>query len=75
LGEVGKLVRQKKNEELMAAGVTLVDAATTYVDVDATVAPTRSSTRAWSSMARRSSVPHARSARTSACRTPRSAIG
>ena len=39
LGEVGKLVRQKKNEELMAAGVTLVDAATTYVDVDATVGP------------------------------------
>jgi bifunctional UDP-N-acetylglucosamine pyrophosphorylase/glucosamine-1-phosphate N-acetyltransferase len=39
LGEVGKLVRQKKNEELMAAGVTLVDSATTYVDVDATVGP------------------------------------
>jgi bifunctional UDP-N-acetylglucosamine pyrophosphorylase/glucosamine-1-phosphate N-acetyltransferase len=39
LGEVGNLVRQKKNEELMAAGVTLVDAATTYVDVDATVGP------------------------------------
>jgi bifunctional UDP-N-acetylglucosamine pyrophosphorylase/glucosamine-1-phosphate N-acetyltransferase len=26
------LVRQKKNEELMAAGVTLVDPATTYID-------------------------------------------
>jgi bifunctional UDP-N-acetylglucosamine pyrophosphorylase/glucosamine-1-phosphate N-acetyltransferase len=32
LAEVGRLVRQKKNEELMAAGVTLVDPATTYID-------------------------------------------
>ena len=32
LAEVGTLVRQKKNEELMAAGVTLVDPATTYID-------------------------------------------
>src|SRR6187401_3427268 len=32
LAEVGRLVRQNKNEELMAAGVTLVDPATTYVD-------------------------------------------
>jgi bifunctional UDP-N-acetylglucosamine pyrophosphorylase/glucosamine-1-phosphate N-acetyltransferase len=32
LAEVGTLVRQNKNEELMAAGVTLVDPATTYVD-------------------------------------------
>ena len=32
LAEVGMLVRQKKNEELMAAGVTLVDPATTYID-------------------------------------------
>jgi bifunctional UDP-N-acetylglucosamine pyrophosphorylase/glucosamine-1-phosphate N-acetyltransferase len=32
LSEVGTLVRQKKNEELMAAGVTLVDPATTYID-------------------------------------------
>ena len=32
LAEVGRLVRQHKNEELMAAGVTLVDPATTYID-------------------------------------------
>ena len=31
------MVRQQKNEELMAAGVTLVDPATTYVDVDVEV--------------------------------------
>jgi bifunctional UDP-N-acetylglucosamine pyrophosphorylase / glucosamine-1-phosphate N-acetyltransferase len=37
LAEVGALVRQKKNEELMAAGVTLVDPATTYVDPDVIV--------------------------------------
>jgi bifunctional UDP-N-acetylglucosamine pyrophosphorylase/glucosamine-1-phosphate N-acetyltransferase len=30
-------VRQKKNEELMASGVTLVDPATTYIDVDVVV--------------------------------------
>jgi bifunctional UDP-N-acetylglucosamine pyrophosphorylase / glucosamine-1-phosphate N-acetyltransferase len=30
-------VRQKKNEELMAAGVTIVDPATTYVDPDVVV--------------------------------------
>jgi bifunctional UDP-N-acetylglucosamine pyrophosphorylase / glucosamine-1-phosphate N-acetyltransferase len=37
LAEVGALVRQKKNEELMAAGVTLVDPATTYVEPDVIV--------------------------------------
>ncbi len=37
LAEVSTLVRQKKNEELMAAGVTLIDPATTYVDVDVVV--------------------------------------
>ncbi len=37
LAEVGALVRQKKNEELMAAGVTLVDPATTYIDPDVQV--------------------------------------
>jgi bifunctional UDP-N-acetylglucosamine pyrophosphorylase/glucosamine-1-phosphate N-acetyltransferase len=31
------MVRQQKNEELMAAGVTLVDPATTYVDADVEV--------------------------------------
>ena len=32
LAEVSRMVRQQKNEELMAAGVTLVDPATTYID-------------------------------------------
>ena len=39
LAEVSSMVRQQKNEELMAAGVTLVDPATTYVDVDVVVGP------------------------------------
>ena len=34
LAEVSSMVRQQKNEELMAAGVTLIDPATTYVDAD-----------------------------------------
>ncbi len=34
LAEVSAMVRQQKNEELMAAGVTLIDPATTYVDTD-----------------------------------------
>lgn len=38
LAEVSRLVRQKKNEELMAAGVTLVDPATTYIDPSAEIA-------------------------------------
>ncbi len=37
LAEVGAVVRQEKNEELMAAGVTIEDPATTYVDADVTV--------------------------------------
>lgn len=39
LAEVSRMVRQQKNEELMAAGVTLVDPATTYVDADVVVGP------------------------------------
>ena len=39
LGEVGRLVGQKKNEELMASGVTIVDCATTYIDVDVSIGP------------------------------------
>ena len=39
LAEVSRLVRQTKNEELMAAGVTLVDPATTYIDADVEVGP------------------------------------
>jgi bifunctional UDP-N-acetylglucosamine pyrophosphorylase/glucosamine-1-phosphate N-acetyltransferase len=38
LAEVSKMVRQQKNEELMAAGVTLIDPATTYIDVDVEIA-------------------------------------
>ena len=39
LAEVRRIMRQSKNEELMAAGVTIEDPATTYVDVDVTVGP------------------------------------
>ena len=37
LAEVSRIVRQSKNEELMAAGVTIVDPATTYIDQDVEV--------------------------------------
>jgi bifunctional UDP-N-acetylglucosamine pyrophosphorylase/glucosamine-1-phosphate N-acetyltransferase len=37
LAEVSRIVRQQKNEELMASGVTLVDPATTYVEADVQV--------------------------------------
>jgi bifunctional UDP-N-acetylglucosamine pyrophosphorylase/glucosamine-1-phosphate N-acetyltransferase len=39
LAEVSRLVRQKKNEELMAAGVTIVDPATTYIDPEVEIGP------------------------------------
>jgi bifunctional UDP-N-acetylglucosamine pyrophosphorylase / glucosamine-1-phosphate N-acetyltransferase len=39
LAEVNRMVRQHKNEELMAAGVTLIDPATTYVDADVEIGP------------------------------------
>ncbi|MPY87410.1 MAG: UDP-N-acetylglucosamine diphosphorylase/glucosamine-1-phosphate N-acetyltransferase [Luteitalea sp.] len=39
LAEAGALMRQAKNEELMAAGVTLEDPATTYVGPDVEVGP------------------------------------
>jgi bifunctional UDP-N-acetylglucosamine pyrophosphorylase/glucosamine-1-phosphate N-acetyltransferase len=39
LAEVSALMRQKKNEELMAAGVTIVDPASTYIDSDVSVGP------------------------------------
>jgi len=38
LAEVSRIVRQEKNNELMAAGVTIEDPATTYVDQDVAVA-------------------------------------
>jgi bifunctional UDP-N-acetylglucosamine pyrophosphorylase/glucosamine-1-phosphate N-acetyltransferase len=34
LAEVSRIVRQTKNEELMASGVTIIDPATTYIDAD-----------------------------------------
>jgi len=37
LAEASRIVRQKKNEELMAAGVTIEDPATTYIDEDVIV--------------------------------------
>jgi bifunctional UDP-N-acetylglucosamine pyrophosphorylase / glucosamine-1-phosphate N-acetyltransferase len=37
LAEVSRIVREAKNQELMAAGVTIEDPATTYVDRDVTV--------------------------------------
>jgi bifunctional UDP-N-acetylglucosamine pyrophosphorylase/glucosamine-1-phosphate N-acetyltransferase len=39
LAELERLVRETKNEELMAAGVTLLDPATTYVEPDVVVGP------------------------------------
>ena len=39
LAEVSQILRQNKNEELMAAGVTLVDPATTYIDPDVVIGP------------------------------------
>ena len=39
LAELEHLVRQTKNEELMAGGVTLIDPATTYVEPDVVVGP------------------------------------
>ncbi len=37
LAEASRIMRQKKNEELMAAGVTIEDPATTYIDDDVVV--------------------------------------
>ena len=39
LAEVSATMRQNKNEELMAAGVTLIDPVTTYIDPDVEVGP------------------------------------
>ena len=39
LAEVSRIMRQNKNEELLAAGVTLEDPATTYVDDEVSVGP------------------------------------
>ena len=39
LAEVSATMRQNKNEELMAAGVTIIDPATTYIDPDVEVGP------------------------------------
>ena len=37
LAEVSRIVRQHKNSELMAAGVTIEDPATTYIDRDVAI--------------------------------------
>ena len=37
LAEASRIVRQKKNEELMAAGVTIEDPTTTYIDDDVVI--------------------------------------
>jgi len=39
LAEVSAIMRQTKNEELMAAGVTIVDPASTYIDADVRIGP------------------------------------
>ena len=39
LAELGSVMRQAKNEELMASGVTIEDPATTYIDRDVRVGP------------------------------------
>ena len=39
LAEVSRIVRQKKNEELMAAGVTIIDPAATYIEDGVQVGP------------------------------------
>jgi bifunctional UDP-N-acetylglucosamine pyrophosphorylase/glucosamine-1-phosphate N-acetyltransferase len=39
LADAGRVVRQRKNDALMAAGVTLVDPAAAYIDVDVAVGP------------------------------------
>ncbi|MCY4025150.1 MAG: bifunctional UDP-N-acetylglucosamine diphosphorylase/glucosamine-1-phosphate N-acetyltransferase GlmU [Acidobacteria bacterium] len=39
LAELGSVMRQVKNEELMASGVTIEDPATTYIDRDVRVGP------------------------------------
>ena len=39
LAEVSRIVRQAKNEELMAAGVTIIDPTTTYIEPDVQVGP------------------------------------
>jgi bifunctional UDP-N-acetylglucosamine pyrophosphorylase/glucosamine-1-phosphate N-acetyltransferase len=39
LADVSRIVRQQKNEELMAAGVTLIDPATTYIEGDVQIGP------------------------------------
>jgi bifunctional UDP-N-acetylglucosamine pyrophosphorylase / glucosamine-1-phosphate N-acetyltransferase len=39
LAEVSRIVRQQKNSELMASGVTIEDPATAYIDRDVAIAP------------------------------------
>ena len=39
LAEAGEVLRDRRNDQLMRAGVTIVDPATTWIDVDVDVAP------------------------------------
>ncbi len=39
LADVATILRSRKNDELMAAGVTLLDPATAYIDPDVTIGP------------------------------------
>jgi bifunctional UDP-N-acetylglucosamine pyrophosphorylase/glucosamine-1-phosphate N-acetyltransferase len=39
LAQAGAILRDRRNEQLMRAGVTIVDPATTWIDVDVDVAP------------------------------------
>src|SRR6185369_3614358 len=39
LEAVSRIVRSRKNEDLMAAGVTIEDAATAYIERDVTIGP------------------------------------
>lgn len=39
LADVATILKSRKNDELMAAGVTLVDPATAYIDPDVTIGP------------------------------------
>ncbi len=75
LAEVGAIVRHTKNEELMAAGVTLVDPATTYIEPGVVVGARHGhSSRTCTSKAAPSSARAARSTPARASSTRQSAI-
>ena len=72
LAAVSRIVRDQKNAELMAAGVTIEDPATTYIDAGVTIgADTDHPSRASRSKARRRSAPAAKSTAARASSTRR----